>query len=397
MKSDGVRNDANVSRLINRNQWCCCLLRFHMQNDDKLKNIKESLLAVMRKPRRWLLLVGTGPSVEMDTELGMRALKNHLLASIPKGTDDWTPIAEKLRRDVDLETALTGIHLTESLQNEIARHTSAFVAEKDTALRDDVLTGKETWVGEPLLKQLMRGLSPTWPRLPVVTPNYDMLIEYACSKANIPYITGYHGGIMRRQDWSKARERLCRLNQVTMGGKRRDTITPIPCVELMKVHGSINMFKNKDNELFENDMWVNEHPADYSPMIAPPGDTKSQQTLNFHGPLFSEASQAIGKATAFFVIGYGFRDVHINREILERVRNRECPLIVLTLDPSKELERLPAMGKNVWVITGIQNQANGETDRSGTCFANSKEDLSGAFGGVTLWQSDVFTEQILGG
>jgi len=42
-----------------------------MQNDDKLKNIKESLLAVMRGPHRWLLLVGTGVSVAMDAQLGM--------------------------------------------------------------------------------------------------------------------------------------------------------------------------------------------------------------------------------------------------------------------------------------------------------------------------------------
>ena len=369
-----------------------------MKNDDKLKNIKGSLLAVMREPRRWLLLVGTGASVAMDVELGMPALKNHLLASIPKDTDGWIPVAKKLRRGIDLETALTGINLTEFLQNEIARHTTAFVAQKDAALRDDVLTGKKTWVGEPLLQQLMRGLSPTWPRLPVVTPNYDMLIEYACSMTNIPYITGYHGGIMRRQNWSITRERLYRLAAVTMGGKRRDTITPIPCVELMKVHGSINLFRcNSDGTFVENDTWTAGYPADYTPMIAPPGDTKIQEALNFHDRLFGEALQAIDNATAFFVIGYGFKDEHIHQKILERVRNHKCPLIVLTLDPSTELDQLPAMGKNVWVITGIQNQANGKTDSSGTRFANGNEELSWDFDGVTLWQSDVFTEQILGG
>ena len=368
-----------------------------MNNDDELKTIKESLLAVMREPRRWLLLIGTGASVAMNAELGMSALKDYLLASIPKDTDGWIPIAEKLKMDIDLETALKGITLKEPLQNEIAGCTAEFIVKKDAALRDDVLLGKKTWVGEPLLQRLMRDLSPTWPRLPVVTPNYDMLIEYACSKANIPYITGYHGGIMRHQDWSKARERLYECNPVTMGGKRLGMKTPISYVELMKVHGSINLFKNKDNELFENNMWVNEHPNGYWPMIAPPGAAKFQETLNFHGPLFSEASKAIGKATAFFVIGYGFKDIHINREILERVRNHECPLIVLTLDPSTELNNLPAMGKNVWVITGMQNHAHGKTDPSGTRFANSNEELCGDFDGISLWRSDVFAEQILGG
>jgi len=369
-----------------------------MQNDDKLKKIKEALLAVIREPRRWLLLVGTGASVAMDAELGMPALRDYLLNEVPKDTDGWESIAKRLEQGVDLETALTGINLTESLQNEIAGRTAAFVSQKDTALRDDVLTGKKTWVGEPLLRQLMRGLSPTWPRLPVVTPNYDMLIEYACSKANIPYITGYHGGIIRRQDWSKARERLCRLNPVTIGGKRRDTITPISCVELMKVHGSINLFRsNSDGTFVENDTWITDFPEDYTPIIAPPGDTKFQEALKFHDRLFGEALQAIDKAIAFFAIGYGFRDNHIHQKILERVRNHKCPLIILTLDPSEEFDKLVTIEKDVWVITGIQNQANGKTDPSGTRLANSKKELSGEFGGVALWQSDVFTEQILGG
>jgi NAD-dependent SIR2 family protein deacetylase len=369
-----------------------------MQNDDKLKNIKESLLAIMRESRRWLLLVGTGASVAMDAELGMPALARHLLSAIPKDATGWKPVSKRLELEIDLETALTGINLTESLQNVIARHTADFVAQKDTALRNDILTGKKAWVGEPLLQQLMRGLSPTWPRLPVVTSNYDMLIEYACSKANIPYITGYHGGIIRRQDWSKDRERLCRLNPVTMGGKRRDTIIPIPCVELMKVHGSINLFRCNSNGTFvENNFWITDCPADYTPMIAPPGDTKFQEALKFHDRLFGEALQAIDKSIAFFVIGYGFRDDHIHQKIMEQVCNHKCPLIVLTLDPSEKLDELVTIGKDVWVITGIQNQANGKTDPSGTRFANSKTELSGEFGEVALWQSDVFTEQILGG
>ena len=352
----------------------------------------------MREPRRWLLLVGTGLSVAMDTDLGMPALTRRLLAAIPKNTAGWKSVAKRLKQGDDLETALTGINPTESLQNEIARCTEAFIAQKDAALRDDVLTGKKKWVGEPLLQQLMRGLSPTWPRLPVVTPNYDMLIEYACSKSNIPYITGYQGGIMRRQDWSKSRERLYRLNPVTIGGKRRDTIAPVPCVELMKVHGSINLFRcSSDGTFIENDIWTASCPADYEPMIAPPGDIKNQPTLNSYDRLFGEALQAIDKATAFFMIGYGFRDEHIHQKILERVRNHKCPLIVLTLDPSAELNKLMTIGKDVWVITGVQNQANGKTDPSGTRFANSNEKLSGNFDGVTIWQSDLFAEQILGG
>ena len=369
-----------------------------MKNDGKLENIKESLLEVMREPHRWLLLVGTGASVAMEAELGMPALAKHLLAKIPENTAGWNSIATKLKQGDDLETALTRLNLTESLQNEIAKHTATFITQKDMALRGDVLAGKWPWVGEPLLQQLMRGLSPTWPRLPIVTSNYDMLIEYACTKAKIPYVTGYHGGIMRQLDWPKARERLYRLNSVTVRGKRRTTITAIPCVELMKVHGSINLFRrNSDNTFVETNIWTEGCPSDYTPMIAPPGDIKLQETLDYYDRLFVEALGAIDKATAFFVIGYGFRDKHIHQRILERVDNHEYPLIVLTRDPSTELDKLPGIGENVWVITGIQNQTTGKTDQCGTRFANGNEELSGDFKGVTLWQSDIFTKQILGG
>ena len=71
-----------------------------MKNDDKLKNIKESLLAVMREPRRWLLLVGTGASVAMDAELGMPALAKHLLAAIPENTASWKSVAKSIRNSV---------------------------------------------------------------------------------------------------------------------------------------------------------------------------------------------------------------------------------------------------------------------------------------------------------
>ena len=54
----------------------------------------------------------------MNAELGMGALRDHLFSSIAKETEGWEPIAEKLRKNIDLETALTGINLTESLQNE---------------------------------------------------------------------------------------------------------------------------------------------------------------------------------------------------------------------------------------------------------------------------------------
>jgi hypothetical protein len=110
-----------------------------MKDNGKLKKIREALLTVMREQRRWLMLVGTGPSVAMDPELSMSALAGHLLDAVPENTDGWATIAEKLSKGVDLETALTNTNPSTGLQNEIARKTAEFVAKADAKLRDDVL------------------------------------------------------------------------------------------------------------------------------------------------------------------------------------------------------------------------------------------------------------------
>ncbi len=362
-----------------------------MKNDDALKKIKKSLGTVM-EPRRWLLLVGTGTSIDLEPDLGMPALKRHLLDEIPKDIEGWGIIAEKLENNISLESALSKISLSEALEIEIAKHTSKFIAEKDAALRDKILTGRKKWVAKSLLKHLKNGLSPTWPCLPLVTTNYDMLIEYSCSNAGIPYITGYHGGIVRRLNWKKVREQQYKPDTVPNGKKRSRIPTPIPRVELMKVHGSINLFRDKNKTLIESDLWIDNCPEEYTPLlIAPPGDAKIQDAINHHEALFSEASSAINKATAFFAIGYGFNDFHVHQRILDRVREYNFPLIVLTLDPTEELDKLIELGKKVWVITGKKG------DQTGTRFMNQDNALSGSFDEVKLWKSDVFTEQILGG
>lgn len=346
---------------------------------------------MMREPHRWLLLIGTGTSVDLDSNLGMTALAQYLLDSISPDTEGWEEIAKKLGNKVSLEAALTKINPSEILQSEIAKYTAGFVAQKDALLRDDVLTGKKKWVGESLLSHLMRGLSPSWPCLPLVTPNYDMLIEYSCSNAGMPYITGYHGGIVRSLDWKKARERQYRLKMVSNGKKRSEALARTPRVELMKVHGSINLFRDLDGTFVENDLWAGKCPNGYTPVIAPPGVTKTLETLNSHQNLFGAALASINKATSYFAIGYGFNDPHIHQDILKRVREYDFPLIVLTRDSTDKLDELVGYGENVWVVTGKKD------DPSGSRIVNQNKDLCGDFDGVELWKSDVFAKQILGG
>jgi len=357
-----------------------------MENEDTLKAVKRALQAIMRERGRWCVLVGTGTSVAVNQALGMPALAKHLFTRIPEETEGWAPVRDALQAGKSLEDALTGPRMSTSLGDAIAEHVAGFVAKEDAQVRNNILVAEKSWPAAKLLKKLVDACST----LPVITPNYDMLIEYSCSANRIAYTSGYCGGVLGRLDWERSRQTFKSVQSVSNGRKQQKYPQTIPHVELMKVHGSINLFRDSKGAFFQCDQWIGNPPDGYVPVIAPPGDLKAQETLNHYRKLFSEAGEAINRATAFLVIGYGFNDPHIHDEILSRVRSDNCPLIVLTRDPSGKLDSLANEGDDVWVLTRADN---GEPS---TRVLNSKMGGIGEFGGIALWESNSFAEQILG-
>jgi len=361
-----------------------------MDNSEQFKKIKKKLHALVSQPNRWLMLIGSGTSIAMDRSLGMDALAKHLIGQISDNSSCWEEIVKKLTDGENLEKALTGVSPPSELQKKIAKETYKFVSQQDYKLRDKILTGKQNWTAIRLIKSFHLSLNSTSPTLPIITPNYDMLIEYACSEASIPYITGYHGGITKQLNWKKSREYCSIITKVNQGRTPKTISKEIPRVELMKVHGSINLFRDSKKKFIENSLWTENCPKDLIPVIAPPGDSKTQETLNFHDKLFSETTPAISQSTAFMVVGYGFNDPHIHDAILQQVSANNYPLIILTRDPSDNLDKLIENSENTWIITGK------EGDGSGTRILNSQLPTPLEFDGIDLWNSETFTINILG-
>lgn len=361
-----------------------------MDHSEQFKKIKKDLHLLVAQPNRWLMLIGSGTSIAMDRCLGMEALAQHLLGQISDNSTSWKEIVKKLNDGENLEEALTGVNPPSKLQEKIAKETYKFVSQQECKLRDGILTGKLSWTAIRLIKSFYNPLNSTSPTLPIITPNYDMLIEYACSEAKIPYITGYHGGLTKHLNWKKSREYCSVVSKVNQGRTSKTMSQKTPRVELMKVHGSINLFRNPDNNFIENSLWSKNCPEDHIPVIAPPGDSKTQDTLTFHDELFSEMKPAILRSTAFMVVGYGFNDPHIHDAILQQVSANNYPLIILTRDPADNLDKLIENNENTWIITGKKG------DDSGTRILNSQLPTPLEFNGIDLWNSETFTTQILG-
>lgn len=324
------------------------------------KAILDGLIELFRQHRRWLIFIGTGTSCALDKRLGMPALEGHLRRKMPENMDGWPSVLERLESGQGLEDALTGgVSLPPETKNRIKELTGTHVAKRDLLLRDKVLLGSgKKWPGESLLCRLVERLPPSSRRLPVVTPNYDMLIEYVCAKNGIRYTTGYAGELIRRLNWRQAQDSLTRYRTSQKSGKPYRE--PLSHVELHKVHGSINLFRHADGSgLVECDAWVGKPPANCSREIAAPGDQKYQAYAE-NPDSGSSASEAEDHAAAFLVIGYGFNDPYLHDRILGRVRRDDCPLLVLTLDlPDATITSVRRSGTQVWVLTAGKSDSGG--------------------------------------
>lgn len=127
-----------------------------------------------------LVVVGSGLSLAEGIP-GMGGLGVHLKNEIPGGlnpTDlnEWQKIEAELDKGSGLETALQSANVTDTLDEKVRECTASFISLHEAAVVHDVLQGKR------LLRfgRLLPHLNPQPNRaLPVVTTNYDRLIEIA--------------------------------------------------------------------------------------------------------------------------------------------------------------------------------------------------------------------------
>lgn len=364
--------------------------------NDATKTILEGLSELFSQNRRWLLFFGTGTSCALDKCLGMHALTQYLKKEMADAPD-WPQIQTHLEDGQSLEKALTGVGLSNETKSRIQQATGNYIAKIDRDVRDDVLLGRRSWVGENLVKALVQRLPPLNPRLPIVTANYDMLIEYACTLHGIRYTTGFSGEIIRTWNWEQVQDSLnqCRLSR--QGTKRVVLMDPLPRVELFKVHGSINLFTETSfNRQIECDLWSETVPTGLDRVIAAPGDQKYEQYASIVDTA-ALARRAENEAMAFAVIGYGFNDPHLHERIFGRVRSQDCPLLVLTRTLTEErVKELRDLGKRVWILLAPKSPA-GDTYESHTLVYSPHIDAPIAFNNERLWSCDCFAEKILGG
>jgi SIR2-like domain len=303
-----------------------------------------------------MVLLGAGASAEAGVPMSF-AMTRKIIRHVC-GRPQWLPtdrllrfVCEALitddasrgedREDLDLERVFTAVEL---LSRRRDLDVTPFVAawrspldELDPMPAFDVESG-DGRVGRALAFQMMEALVASLATtedsvrylIPLVTAgqrrrgisiatlNYDLSIELACTSAHVPVHTGL-------ESWAAE-------------GRWR---WPTRGVRLLKLHGSIDWAWQQD---YAGD--VNRMPP-RQVLLSDPGDPQvlevDRALLFGHGgaklradgpflPLLAQFESQLAAANRLVIIGYSFRDTHIN-EILRRWVNDDLQRNVIIIDP----------------------------------------------------------------
>ena len=343
-----------------------------------------------------LVFVGTGASCAVDKRFGMPALTAELVQKVgPAVTTDlqrreWQSVETSLREDVELERALDQVR-DQGLLSLVVRTAGSFVASVDREYAAPMLMGDKDWPALPLFRRLVETFE-TERTLHVVTPNYDLLIEYACGGVGIPFTTGFVDEVLRRMDWNRADWSMRECESVPVRNRLKRYVRRRKHVRLYKVHGSLNWFIHK-NAVVANDGWSWEPPDHLERLVVTPGLSKFERAIQFRNDLLREADTAIKNAGSFLFIGYGFNDRHLDAtpELSNKLIQQACPAVVVTRDPSQRVLELLEKADNMWLVCRVPEKEN-----ESTRVRNRRYDGWLCIDGEKWWDIRQFTRTILG-
>ncbi|OYD60066.1 UNVERIFIED_ORG: SIR2-like protein [Burkholderia sp. CF145] len=271
-----------------------------------------------------VIVLGSGASAAHGIP-GMVKLGEHLVASaLPAhiGKADhanWAAFCERLKT-TDLEAALTEVALTPAMTNHVVTTTWDFLNPFDLKVFEQVVVNRRLLPLTHLFEHLFQS---TVTEIQVVTPNYDRLGEYAAEAGGFVAYTGFTYGALA----SRASSTVPKL----MYGK-----TLARTVAIWKVHGSFGWFID-DNNVVTGLPPMRSRPAGLEPVIVTPGIEKYRLTHNEpYRSTMTHADEAVRSAAAFFCVGYGFNDQHLQSLLVERCQNKGVLLVLVTMSISNK-------------------------------------------------------------
>jgi hypothetical protein len=323
-------------------------------------------------------IVGSGLSCAEGLP-GMATLGSYLDSTLESdlGGDDlerWIDLRPRIA-EKGLETALLEKPPTSTLEAAIVARIAELVLAREREIVTKVFTGKRTLPFTRLLKHLLKPDTG----LPVVTTNYDRLIEVAAEEAGLGVDTLFVGQFAGELNEVESRLSFCR--EVKLRGKNIHYRFR-PRVTVFKPHGSLDWYYREGKPVrYAGELSLQR-------LIITPGLNKFRN--GYESPFDrhrDRANGAIDKANRFLILGYGFNDGHLETHLLPKIRSG-VPTLLLARTLSKNAIKLVSDFSN---IIAIQHAVKDGTDGSSVF----KDKVENFVPELDLWDLDIFVNEVL--
>jgi SIR2-like domain len=311
---------------------------------------------------------------------GMRELADHLQVAIgdgltPTDVDHWAQLSPLIAAK-GLEAAMLEIAPTPTLEIEIVARTVELIAKREQEIVSQVFSRRKTLRFTRLLSHLLKPQTG----IPVVTTNYDRLIEIAAEEAGLgvdSMFVGHFAGALNERE-----SRLSFLRDVKLRNNRQAQYHYRPRVNVFKPHGSLDWYQRDGNPVrYSGDL-----PSPR--LIITPGLNKFRN--GYESPFDKHrdrANSAIDRAARFLIIGYGFNDDHLETHLTPRIRNG-IPTLLLTHSLTPNAIKLASECANVIAIQHTMVGSN----KGSSIFINKVESQ---IADLALWELDTFISEVL--
>lgn len=323
-----------------------------------------------------VLVVGSGLSAAEGIP-GMPDLANHLKACAAelKGEDAslWTEIAAVVDSGAGLEVALLQHAPTVSLEAWIITKTCGLLLPAEHEVICSVIRGERTLRLTTFLSKVLKPAGG----LPVLSPNYDRLIEVACEMAGFHVDTTAIGHYAGAFDHKRSFMGSCR--GIVQRGKT-PMLDHFPRAIVLKPHGSFDWYRI-GTKAIRSTVEVNAER-----LIITPGLNKYKAGYDFPFDKHRElANNHINQSARLLVVGYGFNDDHLQKHLIPRIRDG-TPTLILTRTASEVAKRLANESPQCFCLSKPYNDAGVAIITKGISFEEK---------GRNLWDLGVLAEELL--
>lgn len=326
-----------------------------------------------------VMVVGSGLSCAEGLP-GMGELADHLRATVGLGLADedaeiWATLVPLILAK-GIEAALLEKPPTPALESAIAVATGAMVSERERTVITEVFAGARKLRLTRLMAHVLK--APTG--IPIVTTNYDRLVEIAVEEAGIGADTMFSGRFAGTLNERESQLSFCRNVFLK---KRIVTFHYQSRAVICKPHGSLDWYlRNGRPVCYSGDL------PGAARLIITPGQNKFRN--GYESPFDhhrSRANEAIDRASRFLILGYGFNDDHLETHLSPAIRGGK-PTLMMTRSLSPAAEAMAISHANVIALDHAQHASV-----DGTRVILDKAQIF--FPGLALWDVHSFIEEVL--